>query len=98
MILICPGFFYDYVEWEGVQLSALLDKAGVADYEKVTFTSADGYAISFKKEEVQTHLILVATKGNGAPLPRAHGFPARIVAEDVVGGKWVKYLTAITIH
>ena len=38
------------------------------------------------------HLVIVATLGNGVPLPRAQGYPARVVAEDVFGGRWVKYL------
>jgi DMSO/TMAO reductase YedYZ molybdopterin-dependent catalytic subunit len=97
-ILICPGFFYDYLEWEGVPLSALLQEAGVQEYQRVGFTSVDGYSVSFKKEEAQSHLLLVATKNNGVPLPRAHGFPARLVAEDVLGGQWVKYLTKITLE
>jgi sulfoxide reductase catalytic subunit YedY len=98
IILICPGFFYDYLEWEGVPLSDLLEKAGVADFSRVSFTSVDGYSESFKKDEVRGHLILVATKGNGEPLPRAQGFPARVVAEDIFGGRWMKYLTKIDIN
>ena len=98
VLLICPGFFYDYLEWEGVALQALLEKAGAGDYARVVFTSVDGYKSDFKKAEVQTGLIMVALKGNGVPLPRAHGFPARVVAEGVYGGRWVKYLTAITLE
>ena len=79
-------------------LQALLEKAGVGDYARVVFTSVDGYKADFKKAEVQTGLIMVALKGNGVPLPRPHGFPARIVAEGVYGGRWVKYLTAITLE
>ena len=97
-LLICPGFFYDYLEWEGVPLQTLLEKAGAEDYARVVFTSADGYKSDFKKAEVQAGLIMIALKGNGVPLPRAHGFPARIVAEDVYGGRWVKYLAAITLE
>jgi DMSO/TMAO reductase YedYZ molybdopterin-dependent catalytic subunit len=97
VILICPGFFYDYLEWEGVPLSLLLDRAGVVDYSEVSFTSVDGYSGSFTRQEVEEHLILVATRGNGVPLPRAHGFPARVVAEDISGGRWVKYLKEIAI-
>jgi DMSO/TMAO reductase YedYZ molybdopterin-dependent catalytic subunit len=98
VLLICPGFFYDYLEWEGVPLQALLEKAGVRDYARVVFTSVDGYKSDFKKAEVQTGLIMVALRDNGVPLPRAHGFPARIVAEGTYGGRWVKYLTAITLE
>jgi DMSO/TMAO reductase YedYZ molybdopterin-dependent catalytic subunit len=97
-ILICPGFFYDYLEWQGVALAALLDKAGVGTYAKVTFTSVDGYSTSFTKAEVDAHLVMVAIRGNGVPLPRAQGYPARVVAEDVFGGRWVKYLHEIFVR
>ena len=97
-LLICSGFFYDYLEWEGVPLEALLEKAGARDYARVTFTSVDGYTADFKKSEVQAGFIMVALKGNGVPLPRAHGFPARVVAEDVFGNRWVKYLAGITVE
>ena len=43
VLLICPGFFYDYLEWEGVPLQVLLEKAGAGDYARVVFTSIDGY-------------------------------------------------------
>jgi sulfoxide reductase catalytic subunit YedY len=98
VILICPGFFYDYVEWEGVSLDALLLKAGAGDeYTKVTFASVDGYTSTFSKDEIKTHLLLVALRANGVPLPLEHGFPARLVAEDIFGGRWVKYLTRIQL-
>lgn len=73
-------------------LTALLEKAGVRDFTKVSFTSVDGYVSSFRREEVAAHLVIVATLGNGVPLPRAQGYPARVVAEDVFGSRWVKYL------
>jgi sulfoxide reductase catalytic subunit YedY len=97
-ILICPGFFWDYLEWEGVPLAALLEKAGVTDFKKVIFTSVDGYSGSFTKAEADAHLIMVATRGNGVPLPRAQGYPARVVAEDVYGSRWVKYLQEIRVE
>ena len=98
MILICRGFFYDYLEWQGVPLAALLERAGVTRYTEVTFTSVDGYTGSFSKKEIQEHLILVAISGNGEPLPRRHGFPARVAAEGLYGSRWVKYLAKITVE
>ena len=97
-LLICPGFFYDYLEWEGVPLQVLLEKAGARDYARAVFTSVDGYKEEFKKEEIETALIMVALRNNGVPLPREHGFPVRVVAEGIYGGRWVKYLTAITLE
>ena len=97
-ILICPGFFYDYLEWEGVPVSALLERAGVANFKKVGFKSVDGYVEFFTSEEVAAHLVMVATRGNGVPLPRSQGYPARVVAEDVFGSRWVKYLKEIIVQ
>jgi len=59
---------------------------------KTSFTSVDGYIGSFKREEVAISLIMVDTRVNGALLPRAQGYPARVVAEDVFDSRWVKYL------
>jgi DMSO/TMAO reductase YedYZ molybdopterin-dependent catalytic subunit len=97
-ILICPGFFYDYLEWDGVTLADLLKMAGVASFTRVSFTSVDGYTSDFTKEEADAHLIMVAVRGNGVPLPRTQGFPARVVAEDLYGGRWVKYLKDIVVE
>jgi len=98
VLLICPGFFYDYLEWEGVPLQTILEKAGVQDFSRVVFTSVDGYKGEFSKKEVEAGLIMVALKDNGVPLPREHGFPVRVVAEGVYGGRWVKYLTSISVE
>jgi DMSO/TMAO reductase YedYZ molybdopterin-dependent catalytic subunit len=98
VLLICPETFYDYLEWEGVPLAALLEKAGAGDYKNVVFTSVDGYAVSMKKADARDRFIIVALKGNGVPLPRAHGFPARMVAEGLYGSRWVKYLVSITLE
>jgi DMSO/TMAO reductase YedYZ molybdopterin-dependent catalytic subunit len=74
-LLICPAFFYDCLVWEGVPLQALLDAAGAQEDARVVFTSVDGYSNNFKKEEVQNGLVMVARKGNGAVMPKDHGFP-----------------------
>ena len=66
-------------------------------YAKATFTSVDGYSSTFSKEEIRTHLLVVAIRANGVSLPLEQGFPARLVAEDIYGGRWVKYLTRIEL-
>jgi DMSO/TMAO reductase YedYZ molybdopterin-dependent catalytic subunit len=97
-IIICPGFFYDYLEWEGVPLQSLLAAAGVREWKTASFTSVDGYVGSFSKAEADANLIMVALKGNGVPLPRSQGFPARVVAVDLFGGRWVKYLKEVFVR
>ncbi len=41
--------------------------------------------------------VLIAFEMNGAPLPRDHGFPVRVVAPGVVAARSVKWLTKITL-
>lgn len=99
VILICPGLFVDYAEWEGVPLSAILEKAGVeADYGSIVFYGLDGYSSEFGREETQKNLLFLALKVNGETLPREHGFPVRLVAEDILGGRWVKWISSIEVR
>jgi DMSO/TMAO reductase YedYZ molybdopterin-dependent catalytic subunit len=99
VILICPGFFVDYVEWEGVPLSEILKKAEIeAGYKKITFHSLDGYSSSFDRKEAENNLLFLAMKVNGEILPKEHGFPVRLVAEDILGGQWVKWVSTIEVN
>ena len=97
--LVCPGVFTDYAEWEGVSLSDILDQARIQDgYKRVIVHGLDGYRSYFSPEEIDSHLIFLALKVNGVTLPREHGYPARIVAEDLTGGKWVKWVDRIEVQ
>jgi DMSO/TMAO reductase YedYZ molybdopterin-dependent catalytic subunit len=99
VLLVCPGFFADFVEWEGVPVAALLEKAGVrGSYANVIFTSWDGYAGRFSKDEADSHLLFLALKVNGQTLPPNHGYPVRLVAERLYGGRWVKWITGVTVE
>ena len=72
--LECPGLFAYSVECEGVPLSILLEKGEVRDeYSKITFVALDRYTIFFTREEVGSHLLFLALKVNGKPLPPADG-------------------------
>jgi len=98
VILICPGFFVDYVEWEGVPLSTILEVVGVkGNYEKITFRALDGYSSSFSRDEVEHNLLFLALRVNGKTIPEEHGFPVRLVAEDILGGRWVKWIKSIEV-
>jgi len=97
--LICPGVFTDNAEWEGVSLSAILDQARIrGGYKRVTVHGLDGYRSHFSPEEIERSLIFLALKVNGVTLPTEHGFPARIVAEEISGGKWVKWVDRIEVR
>jgi len=97
--LVCPGVFTDQAEWEGVSLSDILDQARIQDgYKRVTVHGGDGYRSNFSPEEIDNNLIFLALKVNGVTLPSDHGYPARIVAEDISGGKWVKWVERIEVR
>jgi sulfoxide reductase catalytic subunit YedY len=99
VILICPGVFVDHAEWEGVPLGDILEAAKVrAGYDRVTLRSEDGFSSSFTAEQVRENLMFLAMKVNGVVLPREHGFPVRLVAEDILGGSWVKWVKSITVE
>jgi len=98
VLLICPGFFADYVEWQGVPLSAVLERAAARpDYRTVSFKSYDGYAEKFSREEATEHLLFLAIRVNGQTLTPIAGYPVRLVAEDLFGGRWVKWITEINV-
>ena len=88
-----------YAEWEGVPLTEILEtaKAG-GEYKEVTFQSVDGYKASFTREQVRKNLFFLALKVNGLELPQEHGFPLRLVAEDILGGDWIKWLKSIEVN
>jgi sulfoxide reductase catalytic subunit YedY len=96
--LVCPGAFSDRADWEGVPLKHLMEMAKVdGSYERVMVVGLDGFTGIFTREEVENHLIFLATKVNGVTLPAEHGNPVRIVAEDILGGRWIKWIDYIQI-
>ena len=98
VILICPGFFVDHAEWEGVPLSTILEAVELkGNYEKITFRGLDGYSSSFSRDEVEHNLLFLALRVNGKTISEEHGFPVRLVAEDILGGRWVKWIKSIEV-
>ena len=96
--LVCPGFFTDVAEWEGVPLIDILQLAQVEDdYKQVFVEGLDGYRSVLYREDMDNHLIFLALKVNGVTLPKEHGYPIRLVAEDITGGKWVKWIDSIEV-
>jgi DMSO/TMAO reductase YedYZ molybdopterin-dependent catalytic subunit len=83
----------------GVSLRDLLEKAGPqAGGTWVGFKARDGYAESLPISLVQgAPEILVAYELDGAPLPVAHGFPARMLIPGHYGMKGPKWLDSITL-
>lgn len=82
--------------WRGVRLRDVLTRgvleAGVVD---IVFRAADGYSDSIKVSKALEESTLVVFGMNGEPLPRKHGFPARIIVPGIYGMKNVKWLKSI---
>jgi DMSO/TMAO reductase YedYZ molybdopterin-dependent catalytic subunit len=84
-------------QFTGVRLKDLLDKAGIrAAAQAVVFRARDGYEESIPLSLVTGGPdVLVAYDLDGAPLPHAHGFPARILIPGHYGMKGPKWLDSI---
>jgi DMSO/TMAO reductase YedYZ molybdopterin-dependent catalytic subunit len=83
----------------GVSLRDLLAQAGARPGGTwAAFSASDGYAESLPISLVQgAPEILVAYDLDGAPLPRGHGFPARMLIPGHYGMKGPKWLDTINV-
>ncbi|MEP7293263.1 MAG: molybdopterin-dependent oxidoreductase [Chloroflexota bacterium] len=83
-------------DWRGVSLPTLLERISIdpsARYAHIH--AADGYTTILPLDAlVQTTLVY---EMNGAPLPPAHGFPARLIAPGLHGYKMPKWITRIEL-
>ncbi|HEY8853948.1 MAG TPA: molybdopterin-dependent oxidoreductase, partial [Candidatus Dormibacteraeota bacterium] len=86
-------------DFTGVSLRDLLAMAGPqAAGTWVAFKARDGYAESLPMSLVQgAPEIVVAYELDGAPLPEAHGFPARMLIPGHYGMKGPKWLDSIDV-
>jgi DMSO/TMAO reductase YedYZ molybdopterin-dependent catalytic subunit len=86
-------------KWTGVPLARVLERAGGAGRGavRVVFHAVGGYSDSLPLAKAMEETTVVAYGMNGRSLPRAHGFPARIVAPGIYGMKNVKWLERIEV-
>jgi DMSO/TMAO reductase YedYZ molybdopterin-dependent catalytic subunit len=88
--------------WLGASLSRLLRAAGIrAGAEQLLCTSVDGFTSGTPVQTVMDGRdALLAVAMNGAPLPVAHGFPARLVVPGLYGYvsacKWITDIKVTT--
>ena len=86
-------------KWTGVPLAQVLGRAGGAGQGavRVVFHAVGGYSDSLPIAKALDPETVVAYGMNGRSLPRAHGFPARIIAPGIYGMKNVKWLERIEV-
>jgi len=100
VLLICPGFFANHGRWRGISINELLRRAGVRD--DCTHVAIGGprgpgeKVVRYPIGDILSDKVFLAYGVNGKELPREHGFPLRVVAEDYYGYDWVKYADKVT--
>jgi len=83
--------------WTGVAFTTLYELARPAATARfVYFESYDGYSTNAPLEACLDDDVLIATGFDAAPLPRAHGGPARVIVPKLYAWKGAKFVKTIT--
>jgi DMSO/TMAO reductase YedYZ molybdopterin-dependent catalytic subunit len=81
------------VAWEGVATAELIRRVRpLAGVRWVLAHGRDGYTTNVPFEAFAAPDSLVADRMSGAPLPREHGFPLRLVVPSLYAWKSAKYV------
>ena len=98
------GSLVGTAKWLGVRLADLLERAGVQPRAtQLVGRSVDGFTVGFPVGvATDGRDALVAVGMNDEPLPKAHGFPARLVVPGLYGyvsaTKWLKEIELTTFE
>ncbi len=97
------GRYVGGARWLGVRLTDLLDRAGIdrTGADQILSTDVAGMTISTPLDvATDGRDAMIAIGMNGTSLPRAHGFPARMVVPGLYGFvsacKWITRMTLTT--
>lgn len=83
--------------WGGVAFTTLYELVRPhPEARYVYFTSYDGYSTNVSLEHCLDDDVLLATSFNGAPVPREHGGPARVIIPKLYAWKGAKFVNGIT--
>lgn len=93
------GWRVPSVRWDGVLLSDLLDRAGVAPSARaVSFDSFDGaYTESLTLDQARRNDVIVAYGFDNGPVSTEHGGPVRLYVAPMYGYKSCKWLGGIRV-
>ncbi|MDB5100361.1 MAG: putative Sulfite:cytochrome c oxidoreductase, subunit [Cyanobacteria bacterium RYN_339] len=93
--------------WAGVRLADVLARAGLKPgaahvglhgVDAPVLPTTPKFARSIPLPKALHPDTLLAYEMNGAPLPRLHGFPLRVVVPGWVGDDWIKWLERIEVR
>jgi DMSO/TMAO reductase YedYZ molybdopterin-dependent catalytic subunit len=97
------GPYVGGARWLGVPLATVLARAGIdsTKADQILSTDVDGMTISTPLDvALDGRDAMIAIGMNGGPLPREHGFPARMVVPGLYGFvsacKWITRMTLTT--
>lgn len=100
---VVGGDLVGNARWTGVALRDVLAMAGVQDAaDQLVGRSVDGFTAGMPVAWVmdESRLPMIAVAMNGEPLPRAHGYPARLIVPGLYGyvsaTKWLAELELTT--
>jgi hypothetical protein len=93
------GWSVDHLGWEGVRVADVLNLAKPqAGARFITFHAYGGtYVDSLPLAQAQAPETLLADSLDGAPLPRPHGGPLRLVIPSQLGYKNVKWVVRLEV-
>lgn len=94
------GWVVPHVRFEGVDLETFLTSLGWDPGQQpwVTFLSGDGvYTDTLNAQQIAHYRPILADRIDGQALPRAQGFPVRLLVPGMYGYKSVKWLVAIHV-
>jgi sulfoxide reductase catalytic subunit YedY len=98
VLLVCPGFFANYGRWTGVHLGRLLQEAQPKGNALLAdIKGGRDKTVRIRLDSIERKKMLLAYRVNGETLPQKHGFPLRLVYEDVYGDEWVKYVDEVVV-
>jgi DMSO/TMAO reductase YedYZ molybdopterin-dependent catalytic subunit len=81
-----------------VNLKSLIKEAQVKkETQYVDINGANGKGVRIPLKMLDQKRIFLVYRVNGEALPQKHGFPSRLVYEDVYGSDWVKYVDEIVV-
>jgi DMSO/TMAO reductase YedYZ molybdopterin-dependent catalytic subunit len=85
-------------KWTGAPLAKVLEQSGLdPNATTVVFHGTDGYTDSLPLAKATAPTTMLVWAMNGEPLPRRHGFPARVIVPGRYGIKNVKWLERIEV-
>jgi DMSO/TMAO reductase YedYZ molybdopterin-dependent catalytic subunit len=93
------GWSVSKVHWGGVRFRDLLAAAGPqASATVLEFVSAEApYVDTLTLQQAELHDAMLAYEMDGAPLPREHGAPVRVVIPEMYGYKNTKWVEKIVV-